>query len=214
MKILPVALLTSLLGVASGFAGSFGPPPFSNGSPLQSGTDGTYQASMYGTNVSGIIRFAYTGGSQTGGSLANNWVAFVDGQILRGTPDTVIGGDGSITGVLDSSSSAANSNDGTVTLPLIFIVSGSSSAGNFNAKLDFKSPFGSFSGKGSLQGATAASQTLYIITTNLFGDPIITNASFTNVGGSLPQTDFKVLGMRTSTTVTSAGTNSSSTNSQ
>ena len=57
-------VLVATIGLAR--AGSFaGPPPFTNGSPLQSGTDGTYQAVASGTNLTGVFSFVISGGIQT-----------------------------------------------------------------------------------------------------------------------------------------------------
>ena len=63
MKI-PAALL--ILIVASEYLhASAGPPPFTNGSPLVSGVDGSYQATARGRNLTGVFRFTYSGGRQT-----------------------------------------------------------------------------------------------------------------------------------------------------
>ena len=60
---LPVLCSFALLAAAAASqAGSFGgPPPFTDLSPLQSGIDGSYQATMRGTNLTGVMRFAYNG---------------------------------------------------------------------------------------------------------------------------------------------------------
>lgn len=67
MKLLPSLCLAASLTFTSAFAGSLGgPAPFQNGSPLSSGTDGTYNASIRGSNLSGVFRFTISGGSQGG----------------------------------------------------------------------------------------------------------------------------------------------------
>ena len=76
------SLLVLVATISLARAGSFaGPPPFTNGSPLQSGTDGTYQAVASGTNLTGVFSFVISGGIQTSDSNAviNSWVFFIDG---------------------------------------------------------------------------------------------------------------------------------------
>jgi hypothetical protein len=40
-------------------------PPFTKGSPLVSGVDGSYQATARGKNLLGVFRFTYPNGVQT-----------------------------------------------------------------------------------------------------------------------------------------------------
>ena len=113
MKI-PAALL--ILIVASEYLhASAGPPPFTNGSPLVSGVDGSYQATARGRNLTGVFRFTYSGGRQTSnpqlptgnsvGSLLtdpyNDYVFFVEGIVYRGLVQANINVD-SVAGVLDN----------------------------------------------------------------------------------------------------------------
>jgi hypothetical protein len=113
MKI-PVALL--ILIVASEYLhASAGPPPFTNGSPLVSGVDGSYQATARGRNLTGVFRFTYSGGRQTsnpqlptGNTVAslltdpyNDYVFFVEGLVFRGLVQANINVN-SIAGVLDN----------------------------------------------------------------------------------------------------------------
>lgn len=211
MKILPRVLFASLLGVVTSFAGGFGgPPPFQNGSPLQSGIDGTYQASMSGTNLTGIIRFSYSNGIQTGSGAQNTWVAYVDGSVFRGTPDTTIGEGGALTGVLDAANSVGNGSGGQTDLPIIFLVTGANTVGNFQANLALKNPYGQFVGKGVLTGSAAATNTLYVVSQ-------ATNGVISSVvipipinGGSSPETKFNLRGIRSSTTASGNFTNSTS----
>jgi len=94
-------LLTLSLIVLGGFAqaGGFGgPPPFTNGSPLVTGIDGSYQASARGKNLSGVFRFTYSNQTQSStvsdstvlnpdGILSdpgNDYVFFVNGVTYRG----------------------------------------------------------------------------------------------------------------------------------
>jgi hypothetical protein len=113
MKI-PAALL--ILIVASEYLhASAGPPPFTNGSPLVSGVDGSYQATARGRNLTGVFRFTYSGGRQTsnprlptGNSVAslltdpyNDYVFFVEGVVFRGLVQANINVN-SVAGVLDN----------------------------------------------------------------------------------------------------------------
>ena len=112
MKI-PAALL--ILIVASEYLhASAGPPPFTNGSPLVSGVDGSYQATARGRNLTGVFRFNYAAGRQTSnpqlptGTVAslltdpyNDYVFFVEGRVYRGLVQANINVD-SIAGVLDN----------------------------------------------------------------------------------------------------------------
>jgi len=121
---------------------SSGPPPFTNGSPLVSGVDGSYQATVRGTNISGIIRFSYSGGNQTATVAGNAYAIFVEGQSYRGNVQAAINTD-TIGGVLDTSAS----------------VSGNTASGFFNGSIDQDSPYATFSGDGSLtlvNGTTAS----------------------------------------------------------
>ena len=142
-----IASLLAIFAVATAHAGSFGgPPPFTNGSPLQSGVEGSYQASARGNDVSGIIRFAYNSGglpaisgNSTISTLNNRYVFFVAGTIVSGTIDAAIM-DNKIAGVIEQASAP------TVPPTLLdFQMLG----GSFTANINTKSPFYSFKGKGS-----------------------------------------------------------------
>jgi hypothetical protein len=54
MKI-AASFLVFLTGIVHVYA-SAGPPPFTNGSPLVSGVDGSYQATARGRNLTGVFR--------------------------------------------------------------------------------------------------------------------------------------------------------------
>jgi hypothetical protein len=110
----PAALL--ILIVASEYLhASAGPPPFTNGSPLISGVDGSYQATARGKNLTGVFRFTYSGGRQTsnpqlptGNTVAslltdpyNDYVFFVEGLVFRGLVQANINVN-SVAGVLDN----------------------------------------------------------------------------------------------------------------
>jgi hypothetical protein len=115
MKLTLSLLAISICGLATGMAGGFGGPgPFRNNSPLPTGTDGLYNASMRGDNLAGIFRFSITNGSQGGdvttpnptvlggvySTRTNSWVAWYEGIVYRGLTDAAII-DGNVAGVLD-----------------------------------------------------------------------------------------------------------------
>jgi hypothetical protein len=59
----PLAISSALL--AQTFAGSFGPGPWASGAYYPGATDGKYQASVTGNNISGVIGFSIREGSPT-----------------------------------------------------------------------------------------------------------------------------------------------------
>lgn len=119
-----VSLFALVFTAAFAQAGSFGgPPPFTNGSTLVTGVDGSYQATARSTNLTGVFRFTYINGRQTSAadfpsfdddieSLIldpyNDYVFFVDGYTYRGLTQANINGN-QVGGVLDNgSANAAN----------------------------------------------------------------------------------------------------------
>src|SRR5262245_47854324 len=116
MRIL-ASLLLLICSVATMLA-SAGAPPFTNGSPLVSGVDGSYQATARGKNLLGVFRFTYSTGVQTssprlptGNSVPNlltdpynDYVFFVEGKTFRGLVQANIN-ISSIAGVLDNGAS-------------------------------------------------------------------------------------------------------------
>lgn len=147
--------LLAIFVAATAHAGGFGgPPPFTNGSPLPTGVDGSYQASARGNNLTGVFRFTYSGGNQTTdpsldatGSFVdpyNDYVFFVDGLVYRGPVQANINV-GAITGVLDNGGVNIPSFFGNTTPgPLIAIIM----SGYFNGKGDNNSPIFAFKGTG------------------------------------------------------------------
>ena len=100
-------LLILLASVNLARAGDFaGPPPFTNDSPLQSGTDGIYQAIASGTNLTGVFSFVISNGIQTSTQTRtiNSWVFFVDGNIVQGSVTAAISR-GRLAGVLNAGTS-------------------------------------------------------------------------------------------------------------
>lgn len=151
------SILCSLLafGVASSaMAGSFGgPPPFTNLSPLQSGIDGSYQATARGKNLTGIIRFAYQNGVQSPIASANNYVFFVNGVVTSGSTTAAINGK-QLAGVLGGQDFTVPTNDeGTVELPAVFVVRGNRASGQFKGQMDLEDRMSYFSGSGEIIGA-------------------------------------------------------------
>jgi len=137
-----IALLLLALTAATAHAGSFfGPPPFTNGSPLSSGVTGTYQASARGKGISGIIRFSYdTSGNPSTAGL-NDYIFFVDGTIVTGSTEASIM-TSTLAGILNTPS--------TPTVPPTMGYF-DSLGGSFTAKIDTMSPTYSFKGNGSLE---------------------------------------------------------------
>ncbi len=111
-----LSLLSLIATIGFANAGGFGgPPPFTNGSPLVSGVDGSYQATARGTNLVGVFRFTYSSGRQislssttdvvTGDSVLsdpyNDYIFFVQGISYRGLVQANIN-QANIDGVLDN----------------------------------------------------------------------------------------------------------------
>ena len=212
-------LLCAMLGLSSftAHAGNwFGAAPFRNGSPLPSGVDGSYQATVRAENVTGIFRFAYSGGSQTSDIKKNSWIFFVNGNMLRGTVDANLN-QSELNGILDNTAVSTSTNASA--LPIIITSGGvSTAAGNFQGTLDLKSPSGAFSGTGNLLPAPASTNVLTIIAnaigyigTNPYSYVASTVTKITNAQGSLaPIRDFRFRGVRTSTSATGVTTTTAS----
>jgi len=170
--------------LSSAHAGGFGgPPPFTNGSPLTSGTDGSYQASARGNNTSGIIRFRMSGGNQT--FTGNDYIFFSEGLVFTGSTQASIMKN-NISGILGTS--------GTVTAHTV--------RGFFNAKLDQNSAFGSFSGKGELiaSNGTVTTTTSPLVVINPNGTTTTTGPIITTELNDVRKINIKVNGVRTTTT--------------
>jgi hypothetical protein len=153
---LPLLILVATINLAR--AGDFaGPPPFTNESPLQSGTDGTYQAVAEGVNLTGVFSFVISGGIQTSDQspIINGWVFFVDGNIFVGSVVAAISEDdvaGVLNGEVTSEGIPTGGTNGTVTLPTAFIIPGDTASGEFSGSISLNSPVGEFVGDGTLQG--------------------------------------------------------------
>jgi hypothetical protein len=153
------AALLVLLVAAINAQASAGPPPFTNGSPLITGVDGSYQATARGKNLTGVFRFTYANGSQTsspqlptGNSVPNlltdpynDYVFFVEGLVYRGLVQANINTT-SIAGVLDNgSANVAIFGDSAAGLGILSFTSGF-----FNGCMDQNSPFAWFHGTGEV----------------------------------------------------------------
>ena len=137
----PIALLLLAFTAATAQAGSFGgPPPFTNGSPLESGVTGTYQASARGNGISGIIRFSYADDGSPSTAGLNDYVFFVAGTLVTGSTEAAIMTN-KITGILLAPS-----------VPTVPPTMGyfDSLGGSFRANIDTKSPTYNFKGSGNL----------------------------------------------------------------
>jgi len=130
------ALLFLAFAAATAQAGSFGgPPPFTNDSPLTTGVDGSYQANARADGLTGVIRFAYSEGSQTTTAASNTYTIFVQGLVFSGPVTASIAGS-SLAGVLDSENAAFSNTQMT---------------GSFTGQFDTKSPTYFFKGGGFVQ---------------------------------------------------------------
>jgi len=141
MKILTY-LLFPILCISPLKAGSlFRPPPFTNGSPLQSGVQGTYQASAVGPGITGIIRFSYNSERNPSALGFNDYIFFVNGTIVSGATQAAIMNN-RISGILNQPNTPTTPpTDGFF----------DSLGGFFNATMQGNSPFGSFTGSGALR---------------------------------------------------------------
>lgn len=192
--------VTILIGSFSLNAGSlFGPPPFRNGSTLLTGNDGNYQAAARATNLTGVIKFTYSGGLQTVDDNDNEWIFFVNGEIFKGLSSVAIAGK-EISGVMDSGAISIKSSQGDPNaFPIVLVTGGSDAAGSFQGKINFKSPSGEFSGTGNLVGSQFAG--LEINTINLDTEGVPWSGFPVSIGPSaanpLPDTPFQFRGVRT-----------------
>jgi len=207
---LPVLCTFALLAVtAASHAGSFGgPPPFTDMSPLQSGIDGSYQATARGTNLTGIIRFAYSGGVQSPIATANTYAFFVDGNVVSGGVTASITGK-DLAGVLGGQDfSVPTNNSGTSQLPIVFIVRGNRANGQFTGQMNLEDKMSAFQGHGNIAPAPSETNSIVLIQTNNNDGIIITTGNVTSsdvtvtpfivAGSNITPTNFTFEGVRTS----------------
>lgn len=210
---LPVLCTFALLATAAAsHAGSFGgPPPFTDLSPLQSGIDGSYQATARGTNLTGVIRFAYANGVQSPIPTGNQYSFFVDGNVVTGGVTASITGK-ELAGVLGGQDFSVPTNDtGSTELPIVFVVRGNRANGNFTGKLDLENSMSYFSGKGTITPAPEEENTVVLINTNNNSGGTIVIAPFTIPGSTIAETDFTFQGVRTSVFAQGTGTTTTTT---
>jgi len=214
---LPVLSAFAFLAVATAsHAGSFGgPPPFTDLSPLQSGIDGSYQATCRGENMLGVLRFAYENGVQSGIATANIYSFFVAGQVVTGGVTAAIDGK-DIAGVLGGQDfTVPTSDNGTSELPLVFIVRGNRANGQFSGKINLEDRMAAFGGSGEITPSPPETNTVVLIQTNsndfVIGDNVnvqsgdVTVTPFAIPGSSIPATSFDFKGFRTSVFAQSQG---------
>ncbi|NBS52094.1 MAG: hypothetical protein EBS96_05655 [Spartobacteria bacterium] len=124
--------------------------------------------------------------------------------------------DAKISGIFDPglASTYQTGPGGTVKLPFIFVVPGSTATGDFQGKINLKSPTAAFSGKGSLRGtATRTDQLVYIMDLSTFSS-VSLSGNFTPVkitpitipGSKLAESPFTFRGTRLSTQTSSTQT--------
>jgi hypothetical protein len=211
MKLPVLCTFAILASIGATHAGSFGgPPPFTDQSPLQSGIDGSYQATARGTNVTGVIRFAYSNGVQSSQGTANQYQFFVNGEVVSGGVTASITGK-ELAGVLGGSDFTVPSNsNGSTELPIVFIVRGNRANGQFTGQMNLEDPMAAFNGKGTIGPAPTETNTVVLIQTNNFNDALIivdSNSSlsqdvtvtpFVVNGSNITQSNFTFEGVRTS----------------
>lgn len=202
MKLPVLCSVAVMASAAFANAGSFGgPPPFTDLSPLQSGIDGSYQATCRGENLIGVLRFAYSGGVQSAIPSANTYQFFVNGDTVTGNVTASITGK-DLAGVLAGQDFNVPSNDeGSTELPLVFIVRGNRAAGFFTGQMDLEDRMSVFEGSGSIGPSNAETNTVVGIDQ---GDQIgqqaieVVVTNFIVPGSSITPTDFDFTGVRTS----------------
>ncbi|HEY5705511.1 MAG TPA: hypothetical protein VIS96_08065 [Terrimicrobiaceae bacterium] len=224
------SLLVLVATISLARAGSFaGPPPFTNESPLQTGTDGTYQAIASGVNLTGVFSFQIVGGiqSSTQTTTVNSWVFFVDGNILQGSVVAAIS-QGKVAGILNGSDVNVPADDaGNLVVPSAFIIPGNAASGRFDGCISYNSPLGAFEGDGLLTGAPArVDQLVFLLGSTDSSTSTATGGtadSTTGTGvviqplaipaGNFDETKFKFHGTRVSTGAPAASSSSDSSSS-
>jgi len=194
------SLLVLIATIGLAHAGGFGgPPPFKGSSPLQSGTDGVYQAVASATNVTGLFAFSIVGGIQTSAGNENKWVFFIDGVIISGSVSANISND-KVAGVLDSglSGGVATDDEGDLDLPAVILVPGNTASGFFTGAIDLNSPIAAFEGEGALQGTPERVDKIIIIDTDLPNGFVEIRVSIDS--SDFDKTEFKFRGTRLTTT--------------
>ncbi len=207
--LLPIAFAAAL--TVSSQAGSFGPGPWANDAYYPGQLDGRYSASVYGTNITGVLGFALRGGSPstlqestvlTNGvqntvgldPFQNYFVIFVEGRTYQGvTIGSININKKTVTGALigvnatPDFSYITNTNGAITGVDTLGIVNRGLS-GAFNAKIKSDNSIFTFRGDGELS-TPANSQTVTF-------SPSPTNA--TNATIVTTTTEFGVDGIKVS----------------
>jgi len=98
--------------------------------------------------------------------------------------------------------------DGSASLPLVFIIPGNASAGSFSGKIDLNSPIGAINGSGILTGTPDRVDQLIIISeivnfssggNGTFSESPVTVTPIVVPGSTLETLNFKIRGSRLST---------------
>lgn len=200
----PASLLAAasalILSCAPLHAGSFGGPrPFSGGSPLVTGTDGIYQAVATAKNASGIISWEIINGAQTSSTANNSWSFFVDGQTLTGNTTANVS-QGKVAGVLESADTFAI-DEGSITLPAVFIFTSNDASGDFKGTIDFSTRNSSIDGSGRLRGTPQRTYTIFVV--DALGFP--SESRVTEPASDFGSLSFDLRGTRVSTSASSTG---------
>lgn len=136
----PIALLLIAFAAATAHAGSFGGPTSLNTS-TQTGAVGTYQGTVRGNSLSGIVQFSYNTDGNPSTTGLNSYVVFIDGMVFTGNVNASI----------QSSKIASVLENGTVAGLISPLFNYYEIAGGFwNAKINTKSANYFFKGKGSV----------------------------------------------------------------
>ncbi len=156
--VLPTLALLALAGPA--LAGNFGGPgPWANGSYYPGGTDGKYQASVIGDNMSGVISFAIQRGNQT-------TVQQTTANVSPGVGGTGIGAG---TTIVQNTETTFNGLENY----FVIFVEGRTYFGNTAAMID---PV-----RGSVSGALVGNQPAFNLITNTVTQTTATVTNTTNV---------------------------------
>ncbi len=176
---LPLILLASFWATSSSMAWVGG--PFSNNSPLRTGTDGTYKLSVTGKNLSGVARFT----SSSVGDGASSFTIFHEGLVATGRTNAFIDHERKkVFGVFD----------------------GSALTGEWDARIKSTGRSFLFEGRGVIQSSRSGSVPTFTAgVADIIVDPVTGDVSVIPIvrsGDPIPLfTKIKVRGTRTSTRI-------------
>ncbi len=179
----PLILAVIAVQISAANASAWVGGPFSNNSPLPTGTDGTYKLSVTGKNLSGVARFT----SDSIGDGDGSFAIFHEGLVATGQTEAFIDHErNKVFGVFNSS---------TLT-------------GEWDAKIKSTGRSFLFEGKGLIQSLRSGSVPTFTSgISNIIVDPItgkVTVIPIVRAGDPIPLfTKIKVRGTRTSTATSS-----------